>query len=101
VPFKTSSVEQAAQQASADAADDGAALAINSISTGSAGTCSDYLTGRARSKQKQSKNRDDRESGSHELVSFTPVNGWEGCLFHSLDYFMFCLENVNSKFLIL
>jgi hypothetical protein len=56
------SVDQAAQKASANAADNGTALTVNGISAGGAGTGSKHLTGRARSEQKQSKDRTDRES---------------------------------------
>jgi hypothetical protein len=70
------------------AADAGATLAVHSIPTGSAGTGSDHLTGRAGSKQQQRKDRADRESESHDFVSFTPVNRQEGYLFHSVQFFV-------------
>jgi hypothetical protein len=57
-----SSVKQAAQKASTNAADNGASLAIDGISAGGAGTGSKHLTGRARSEHKQSKDRTDRKS---------------------------------------
>jgi hypothetical protein len=43
------SVDQAAQKASANAADNGAALTVNGISASGAGTGSKHLTSRARS----------------------------------------------------
>jgi len=94
------SVDQSAQQTSANTADDGTALAIDSISTGGTCTCSDHLTGRTRSKQKQRKDRPDRKSGSHVFVSFTPVNRRKGLLFHSLNYFIL-FEDIANHLLIL
>ena len=56
------SVDQTTQKASANAADNSAALTVNGISASGAGTGSKHLTGRARSKHEQGKNRVNRES---------------------------------------
>jgi hypothetical protein len=93
------SVEQAAQQAAANAANHGAAPAIDGISASGAGARSNHLTGRARSEQEQSKNRADRESGSHVFISFKPVNRREGLLFRRLSCFIF-LEGAADHLLI-
>jgi hypothetical protein len=51
------SVEQAAEQTAANTADDGAPFTVHGISAGSAGAGSNYLPGRAGSKQQQHKDR--------------------------------------------
>jgi hypothetical protein len=51
------SVEQAAEQTAADTPDNGAPFTVNGISAGSASAGSNYLPGRAGSKQQQRKDR--------------------------------------------